>query len=106
MSMSKRLMFDPEYAPLRQAHAEAVIEAFQHRIPTRRKNKGSARPHWDPLWPGAISSAAAELGVSCIHVNDGICFEHQSDRDRVRDRAEALWQKQHDHYAGPRGSGS
>ena len=101
MSMSKRLLSDPtpEFAQHQREAAGRAIDAHPHRLPTRRKNKAAHSPRWDPLWPDAISSAAAELGVRCIQVNDGMCFQQEADRDRVRARAEELWQERHAHYA-------
>lgn len=104
MSLSKRYLFDPAFAPQRQAAAEAAVAAFPHRLPARRKNRVSALRRWDPFWEDAISSAAGELGVEHIRVNDGICFRLATDRDRVRARAEVLWRERHDHYAALRGS--
>ena len=100
MSIGKRMLFDPdpEFAQQRQEEARTAIDAHPHRIPTRRKNKAAHGPRWDTLWESAINSAAAELRVSCIRVNDGMCFEHEIDRDRVRVRAEQLWQERHAHY--------
>ncbi len=101
MSIGKRMLFDstPEFVQQQREEARAAIDAHPHRIPTRRKNKVAHSPRWDPLWPAAISSAAKELSVRCIQVNVGMCFEQEVDRDRVRVRAEELWQEWHDYYA-------
>ena len=38
--------------------------------------------------------------MSCIRVNDGMCFEQKVDRDRVRARAEEPWLERHGYYDG------
>lgn len=97
MSLTKRIFIDrdPAYAEVRRKAAEEIrqhLAAFTHRLPTRRRNRWSARPHWDPLWPSSLAEAARELGIESVNVNDGMLFRTAVDRDAVKVRAEELWQ--------------
>jgi hypothetical protein len=95
MSRSKRFLFETHVddeaakAVLRVA-LDARRASLQVRIATRRKNRWHGR-RWDPLWPGALATAARELGIDALTVNDGIYVANAAEADRVRVRAEQLW---------------
>jgi hypothetical protein len=97
VSVSKRILFgnDPADDNARQRLAEetrAFLEPFKFKIPARRKNRLGLGPYWDPFWRSSLSSAAKELDIKIVHINDQVCTASQAEADAVRSRAEVIHQ--------------
>jgi hypothetical protein len=95
MSISKRILFgdDPSDDGARQLLADQTarfLEPFKFKIPSRRRNRLSARPYWDPFWASCIEAAARELEIQIVHINDQACTRTQLDADVVRKRSEEI----------------
>lgn len=98
MSYSKRIFFgdDPADDHIRLLIAAQTIkriEAFKFQIPLRRRNRHMGRPHWDPRWPSIVQSAAEELKIETIQVNDQQRFKTKADSDAVKDLSEKRYKE-------------
>lgn len=98
MSATKRLLFNRDRLPETisaqwSAKRDALESRLTVRIPTRRKNTVFGR-RWDPLWPSCLRRAADDLSIEFMRVNDGLFVASEHEADRVKARAEALWNKQ------------
>jgi hypothetical protein len=96
MSYSKRILFGDDGADdgIRQQISQRTrlqLEAFKFKIPRRRRNRLNVGPYWDSWWPSIIESAAKELKIEAVRVNDQLCFKTQVEADTV----EALSEKRH-----------
>jgi hypothetical protein len=68
-----------------------IIPQYPFGAPLRRKNRLTASPRWDPLWPRRLATAARELKHDHITVNARMMFRTEGARDATMRRAEVLW---------------
>lgn len=106
MSYSKRILFgdDPADDGVRQRLSETVsrrLEPFKFTIPTRRRNRLGAGPHWDRFWPWNLTAAAKELSIETVQINSKMCVRTQAECDAIRARAEVLHQASIKEYLDP-----
>jgi len=95
MSSTKRLLFggglkSEPFKSAWNARLDELSARLTVRIPTRRKNPLYGR-RWDPHWPFCLTRAARDLGIETMHVNDGIFVATDADAERLKDRAQKIW---------------
>lgn len=85
---------DPAYAEVRRQYADDAAEyvkTFTFRLPTKRRNRWTDSPRWDPFWQASLTAAAKALEVQPVFINSGMFFRTADDRDSVNARAEEIW---------------
>ncbi len=95
MSLSKRIFFsnDPADDEARRRLDEQTrrrLSPFKFKIPTRRRNRLSTSPYWDPMWQASLIAAAKELTVETVFINDQMCVRTREEAEAIRARAEAI----------------
>jgi len=103
MSLSKRILFgnDPANDEARQRLREETrrrLSLFTFKIPTRRRNRLSLSPYWDPTWQTSLTTAAEELAIETVFINDQMCARAQEETDAIRTRAESIHQAKSEQF--------